>query len=58
MRIDIRSFILGAIVGACAIVYRASVSVARDKVKEELESKKEEGIEKIEVQMKNKNDKK
>ena len=40
MHIDIRSFILGAIIGGCAVVYRASVSVARDKIaKKNIETK-------------------
>jgi hypothetical protein len=41
MHIDIKSFILGAIVGACGIVYKASVQVAKDKVNEKLQSKEE-----------------
>jgi len=41
MHIDIKSFVLGVIVGGCAIIYRASVIVARDKVAEKLESKEE-----------------
>jgi len=42
MRIDGKSFILGAIFGYCIIVYRASVSVARDKIKKENIEIKEE----------------
>lgn len=42
MHIDIKSFILGVIVGGCAVVYKASVSVARDKVKEKFNSNREE----------------
>jgi hypothetical protein len=41
MRIDIKSFILGAIVGGCAIIYKASVAVAKDKTKKENINKEE-----------------
>ena len=41
MHIDIKSFILGAIVGGCAVIYKASVSVARDKINKEKQSTEE-----------------
>lgn len=41
MKIDIKSFILGAIVGGCTIIYKASVAVARDKIKEKTIIKEE-----------------
>lgn len=41
MTIDGKSFILGVIVGGCFVIYKASVQVARDKVKEKLEPKEE-----------------
>lgn len=37
MQIDLKSFVLGVIVGGCAVVYNASVAVARDRMKKETE---------------------
>jgi hypothetical protein len=42
MQIDGKSFILGAIVGGCLIIYKASVEVAKDKIKKEKSEFKEE----------------
>lgn len=42
MHIDLKSFILGAIVGGCFVVFRASVSVAKDKAKQEQNKQKVE----------------
>lgn len=41
MHIDLKSFILGAIVGGCFVVFRASVSVAKDKAKPKQEQNKQ-----------------
>jgi hypothetical protein len=41
MRIDGKSFILGAIVGGCIVIYRASVAVARDTIKKKQIEKEE-----------------
>ena len=41
MKIDMKSFIIGAIVGGCTIIYKASVAVARDKVEKETISNEE-----------------
>ena len=35
MSIDVKSFVLGAVVGYCVVVYKASVSVAKDKLKKD-----------------------
>lgn len=42
MRIDMKSFILGAIVGGCAVVFKASVEVAKDKLIRNVVKDKEE----------------
>jgi hypothetical protein len=42
MHIDGKSFILGAIVGGCIVIYRASVAVAKDRIKKDKEVKENE----------------
>lgn len=41
MHIDGKSFILGAVVGGCIVVFRASVAVAKDLVKQKNMTNKE-----------------
>jgi len=42
MQIDVKSVIIGALIGSCAVIHKAAVSVARDKCKDAEEEKTEE----------------
>lgn len=41
MNIDIKSLIVGAVLGSSAVIYKASVAVAKDHLKKKKEEKKE-----------------
>ena len=42
MNIDLKSLVLGAIIGGCTVTYRASISVAKNIIKEDKAKKEEE----------------
>ena len=41
MHIDVKSLIIGAVLGGCAVVFRASVAVARDRIKKDRKEREE-----------------